>query len=69
MVSLCHRIQFSDACAALGYAFIVSFAILLFLEPFMFLARSRQLRNNQDNGKVDDNDVITELNGSTDNLN
>lgn len=38
------RLQFADSMAVLAYAFGVTMAILIVLEPFMFLARQRWLR-------------------------
>ncbi|KAJ9138636.1 Rh-like protein/ammonium transporter [Pleurostoma richardsiae] len=50
-------IQFGDACAASGYAFVVSLAILVVLEPMMFYFRRRQTRTSEE---VDDSQVIVE---------
>lgn len=38
------RLQFADSMAVWAYAFGVTMAILIVLEPFMFLSRQRWLR-------------------------
>ena len=38
------RLQFADSIAVWAYAFGVTMAILIVLEPFMFLSRQRWLR-------------------------
>jgi hypothetical protein len=44
-LSVCHdRLQFADSIAVWAYAFGVTMAILVALEPFMFLSRKRWLR-------------------------
>lgn len=55
-------IQLMDACACFAYAFVVTMATLIFLEPFMFLGRGRRRRSDigapGERVLVEDRDVI-----------
>jgi hypothetical protein len=64
--SVCHnRLQFADSIAVWVYAFSVTMAILVVLEPFMFLSRKRWLRGGRGRcavtPTVDDHGTIREI--------
>jgi len=62
LIPLFNRWQLVDALAGMSWAFVVSFLILLVLEPIMYYARGRRPRSPKATGMpIKDLDIIQEV--------